>query len=257
MLKSKIQTRQLRPQWNEDKLKEIAQEMVGKGHKGLRVEKSKITVKSLDFLVDFKHLESLEIHDIAKGISVVSNLKKLKEFAICGISTKSLDFLNELKDLEILLYQGTQLKDYDSFRKLKQIKALKLFNLKKLDNIDFIEDMESLQYLELTWCSKILKFPKLNKLTRLRRVYIDTMKRLQDISGISKAPNLEELIILQTPELPAESLKDFIKHPKLKTIIPGLDLINSKKYKEANKILPDKLTKNEFFGTPNENFELI
>jgi len=195
-----------------------------KKHLGLTIRKKKLGVKSLAFLGDFTHLERVSVYDVSGGIKVLSKLKNLKEVALCGVSTKDLSFLSELPKLERLWFQGSRLKNYDSFRSLTQIKAVDFFLLRSLDSIEFVEDMISLQYLGLTNCSSIETFPSLKNLLALRRVYIDTLNRLRSISGVAEAPALEDLIIRRTRELPADSLKDFVAHPTIKAQKGPLDV---------------------------------
>ena len=256
-LNPNIKCRQLRKQHSSLQLKELGNEMFSKQQFGLKIEKEKLGVKSLTFLEDYKHLKTLSVYNISKDISIISQLSSLKEIALCGLKLDNLDFLKPLTNLEYVWLQRSQLKDFGTLRNLKQLKAIKLFRLPKLENINFLEDMKSLQYINLDSCSNITEFPDLQQLKHLRRVFIDTMMRLNNISKIAKAPNLDDLIVINSKELPVTCFDSFIGHKSLKKILIGIDLKTSKKYKEIEKRLPKNIQMNGFYGTDNEFFELI
>jgi len=255
-LNPNIKHRQLRKQYDSLKLKEIGIEMYSKQQFGLKIEKEKLGVNSLSFLENFKHLESLSIYNISKDISIITELKNLKQLALCGLTLNNLDFLKSLPNLEYLWIQGSKLKNFNSLKGLKQIKAIKLFRIQKLDNIDFISNMTSLQYINIDNCSNLIEFPDTSKLINLRRVLIDTTKRLKDISQISNAPMIEDLIVIKAKELPIDCFDSFTGHKTLKKILIGIDTKTSKKYKEIEKRIPETLQMKGFYGTENESFEL-
>ena len=230
--------------------------MYEKNHMGLTITKGKIGASSLDFLRDFTHLESLSVYNYSKGIKVISNLTNLKEVALCGISIKDVDFLASLPNLEYLWFQGTRLKSYESFCKLKQLKAINFFLSRTIEDIDFLSEMTSLQYIGFTDCSKISSFPDLTDLDKLRRVYLDNVNRLEDITGLSKAPNIESIIICGAKNLKADSLRCLYDHPTLKAVLPGINLEGIISTDEIPEGFPRHLIMNNYYGTDNENFEL-
>ena len=78
MLDTTHKLRQLRTQYDAEKLSKLGQEMALKGQVGLSVQKERLSLSSLTFLLNFKHLESIAIYGIAKNISVLlTSLRKL------------------------------------------------------------------------------------------------------------------------------------------------------------------------------------
>lgn len=246
-------SRQLRPQYDLDTLAEIGREMASKGHNALKVEKERLGVSSLKFLNHFTHLEAISIYGISRDISVLAELPNLRSVALCSLSTKDVSFLNELEHLEELWIQGSRFKDWDSLRALTTVKAITLFGLRG-DDFGFLSDMKALQVVHFMNCSQLKTIPDFSKLTRLRRLVLDTVNGLEDISGLAGASSLEDLIVMGAKSLPPEAFDCLVEHPTLHRILPGIGLIGSKRYKDLIARLPERLIMNGFYGTANEQF---
>jgi len=248
--------RQIRTQFDVEKLSELGKEMAENGQLGLKVEKGRLSVSSLHFLSNFTHLEAISIYGIARNLSVLSNMPNLRSVALCSLSTIDLKFLHKLKKLEELWLQGLRLKDWNSLRQLKQVKAITLFNLPQKD-FDFLEEMESLQVIKLIRCSKVQRLPSLQKSYHLRRVILETVNRLEDLSGIAQAPNLEDIVVSEADCLSPKAFDCFLNHATIRSILPGIGFITSKKYNMVISRIPNELLMDGFYGTTNETFKIL
>ena len=56
--------------------------------------------------------------------------------------------------------------------------------------------MDGLQIIRFDRCSGLVSIPSLHNLSVLRRLILDTVNRLEDISGASKAPILEDVVVM-------------------------------------------------------------
>lgn len=121
MLATRYKLRQLRPQYDAEAIARIGEEMATDGHVGLKVEKERFSGASLDFLIDFTHLEAIAIYGISRGIPVLGKMPNLRSIALSGLSTKDLGFLNDLENLDELWIQGLRPKDWNPLRQLKQV----------------------------------------------------------------------------------------------------------------------------------------
>lgn len=255
MLATKYKLRQLRPQYDAEALARIGGEMAANGHVGLKVEKERFSGSSLEFLNDFTHLEAIAIYGMSREIKVLGKMPNLRSVALCGLSTKDLEFLKDLGHLDELWIQGLRLKDWDSLRQLKQVKAITLFNLRQ-DDFGFLEDMEGLQIIHFDRCSGLVSIPSLHKLSALRRLIFDTVNRLEDISGAAKAPILEDVVVMGADAIEPEAFDCLIGHPTIRAVLPGIALMNSARDKDVVSRLPDGLVMDGFYGTPNEQFNV-
>lgn len=62
----------------------------------------------------------------------------------------------------------------------------------------------------------------LTPLSELRRVHLETMKGLSDLSSVAAAPVLEELLVLDMGHLHPEAFQPFVGHPRLRAATIGL-----------------------------------
>ena len=256
MLKLITKHREIRPQWQEEELKKLAEEMAAKGHFGLTIRKNKLATGSLSFLQHFTHLESVAVFDISRGVSVLSELPNLKHVFLYGVSTKDLSFLKELPQLEYLRLNASRLKDMPSIGELTNLKALTLSGYTKLEDISFISRMEKLQFLEISGCSGVLSLPDCSRLKYLKRIELNTVNRLVDISGGFRADNLQELFIQQANSLPITTLLEALNHPSLRDVYAGFGNTTDGNTTEVIAKLRSKNMFGDFYGSDNEEFVL-
>jgi hypothetical protein len=248
--------RQLRQEYNCARLKELGLEMAAKQHFGLSVDGKRLSVDSLGFLENFRHLKAIEVRNITKGMQILATMPELQSIALCELSTKEVSFLKTLPMLQEVWVQAVRLGRWESLGNLKQVKAITLFSLRQ-DDFGFLADMEGLQFIHFNWCSRLTMFPSLSRLKNLRRVVLETVNRLTDISGIVEAPNLEELIIGGADALTPEAFECTSGHPSLKAILPGIAPMNTTRWADAVRRIPDNLLMKGYYGTDNEHFHLI
>lgn len=248
--------RQLRPGLDLAGLEALAGEMRSQGQLGLRVEKPRLAVPSLDFLEHFNHLEHLVVSGHARGLSVIARLPRLRRLAVGELSTKDLSFLQALPELEELWLSALRLQDWSSLRELKRLKSLTLFSMQQ-DDFSFLAGMEGLQFLRMRFCSGLRSLPSLRGLSRLRRVFLDYANRLEDLTGLAEAPNLEEVIVYEAARLAPEAFDGLVAHPKVKGILPGIAQTDSRKWRELVARIPSERFLAGPYETGYEGFRFV
>ena len=91
-----------------------------------------------------------------------------------------------------------------------------------LSDLQAVGKISTLQYLFLQALKQVDKLPSLGDLHLLRRMHLETMKGLTDLKPVADAPSLEELIVVDMPQLQPEVFAPFVGHPTLKHITAGL-----------------------------------
>ena len=200
---------------------------------GLGMTKSK--AYSLRLLERFPDLEELYIEGHRKDFDSVSGLTKLQKLTLRSITLPDLSVLTSLKELWSLDIKLGGTKDLSHLPEIGQLKYIELWMIRGLSNIQSISDVSSLQFLFLQALRRVEELPSFRMLHKLRRLHIETLKGLVDISPIVAAPALKELLVLGTPQLKPEEFRCLVGHPTLETATISLGSIN--RNEAANRIV--------------------
>lgn len=117
-----------------------------------------------------------------------------------------------MRSLSIFLGRTTNLGLLPRFAELEH---LSLMRITKLSDLAVLGDLTSLRRLRLDWMRNVTALPSLARLERLESVELSMMKGLTDLAPIAAAPNLHRLAIDGMPQLPAESFRCLVGHPRL------------------------------------------
>jgi len=230
--------------------------MKEKNQFALSVDKDRLLNKKLNFLCHFNHLTHLCLRGFSQNqVELIKDIKNLKELILLSCKINSYSFLKSMRELESLDIRFGGTKDFSELGKLKGMKSLALLKIINLKDVSFLAEMTNLQYIEINSCKKIIEFPSLLNLKNLRRIVLETMKGLRDISGVSKAPFLEDLIIMEAKNIDHMQLNFFLKHKALKRIFPGIVRLNSTKFKELSDLFSDRII-DSYYGTKIEQFNI-
>ena len=90
-----------------------------------------------------------------------------------------------------------------------------------LSDISVISTLYGLQYVVLQALRHVRSLPDLSRLRSLRRVVLDTMKGLVDVSALEGAPSLEDFIHIAASNIQPAQYEGLLKHPTLKRIAVG------------------------------------
>jgi hypothetical protein len=198
-----------------------------------------------------RKLRSLSLARLPKHLEAIEALSGLKELSFLGFTFKSLDVVRSLENLERVWIGFGSVPSIDPIGELRNLKALELMRVRKLGELSPLSAATSLQYLALGDMKQVEKMPDCSRLKSLRRVYLDTMNGVTDLSGLTKAPKLEDLIVVQS-KIEADVFDPIIASPTPKRVTVGL--ASRKATAEIDAMLGPRAV--NLFGTKDEKFVL-
>ena len=120
-------------------------ENINSNIKELYLEKTKSKKPKISMISRFSQLESLYLESQQKGIEVINSLKKLKKITLRSITTRNLEYLENLNELWRIELKLGGIKEFDSLKKIPNLKYLELWQIRGLNNLNFISELFKLQ----------------------------------------------------------------------------------------------------------------
>jgi hypothetical protein len=176
---------------NLDGLRQLSPDLI-KLELDLRFAGEKPSLAPLDH---FRSLQSLTLIGHCEDLSQFKNLKTLRALRISEVNLKNLSWLTSFPKLQSLRLDFCNIQDISALAKFMRLQYLSLAGAPKLTNVDVITNLRNLEYLELAALPKLEKVPDLGQLVKLRRVDLENLKLISDLSGVSRAPKLEYLLL--------------------------------------------------------------
>lgn len=177
---------------------------------------------SLKPLHHFTHLKRLAIVGHTRGLDTVSRLESLQELALLSLSLPALTFVQALVNLVSLELKLGGTTNLDALPALSRLRYLEIFRVLGLQSLDVIASIPSLQYLFLQHQARVQALPSLKHLPVLRRVHIDKLSSLHDLRPLAEAPRLQELLLLDMPQLSIDAFRVLVGHPSLRALTAGV-----------------------------------
>lgn len=205
----------------------------------------------LSCLSQFINLKNLYLEGQQKGIESISALNNLEKLVLHSISVANLDFIKDLPSLWSMDIKFGGTKNLTALAEKDSIKYIGLWQVQGMDDISVISAMTGLQYFLLQSLPRIISIPDLSWLKDLRRVYLENLKGLKDVSGIEAAPALEEFIHVAAQGMHPSQYEGILKKANLKKISVGFE--NDKK----NKAFLELLEQNNIAKYTHHDFEFI
>jgi hypothetical protein len=191
------------------------------GLKSLTLGPTKSKKPHLKGLGRFRSLRKLCLAGQQNGIATVADLQGLEQVSLRGISTPDLDYVSGLPQLWSLDILLGGIRNLSAISGKDSIKYLKLCRIRELSDVSVISSLVGLQYLDLRELRHVTSIPDLSRLTKLRRVVLDNMKGLKDVSAIGTAPALEEFLHIAAQGFLPRQYEDLLRKPSLKQIHVG------------------------------------
>lgn len=202
---------------------------------GLLATKSK--KPSLELLLRFQNLSTLYLEGQQKQIEVLSHLKNLTELTLRSISTPDLSYVAELPKLSSLDIKLGGIRDLSAIAEKESIKVFALWLVRGLDDISVISTLYGLQYLFLQSLKQVRALPDFSRLQKLRRIWIEDMKGLEDVSSLEGATSLEEYAHCSAQNVSVEQYEFLTRMSTLKKAFIGFG--SAKKNQLMNMKLAD------------------
>ena len=214
----------------------------------LGVDPSKLSCRPI---ADCRKLRSLSVGGVPRDLEAIQSLSALKALELYGFTFESLDLVRPLKALERLWICSGCLIDIGPVRELPKLKAVGFMMVRKLDDLSPLAAVRTLQFFSLENMKQVTTMPDCSQLVALRRVYLDQMNGIIDLVGLTRAPKLEELIVVGS-KIETHVFDPIIAYPKLKRGTVGL--ASQTAMKEINAKLGSRAV--NLFGTAEEKFVL-
>lgn len=163
--------------------------------KALYISQTKSKKPDISAIKRFKNLKTLYIEGHNKNIESLGDLYELEDLTLRSLSLNNLEFLVNLNKIWSLDIKLGSAKDLTAISKLSGLKYLELWQLRELKDIEFIASSASIQSIMLQSLPNIVAIPNLKDCRMLRKLQLENMKGLKDLSGIRNAPALEEFIL--------------------------------------------------------------
>ncbi|XP_048326715.2 putative disease resistance protein At4g19050 [Ziziphus jujuba] len=211
---------------------------------GLRIlNLSETKIKSLPTLCNPSNLSHLILQNCIglKILSPLEHLTKLEELVLCGacsLEETKAQFLEGMKDLQILDLSGTPLTTLPSLSNLTNLRKLTLRGCSGLKTVPGMEALKNLEHIDLCGTA-IERLPSLNIYCRLHQLL------LKDCSNLEELQNLNSLTQLEVLDLSGTRIKKFPYEISELTCLERLDLPDLKDVLEIDlgkiKYLPKEL----------------
>jgi Leucine-rich repeat (LRR) protein len=195
------------------------------GLRKLSLGATKSKKPSLRHLERFGELRKLYIEGQEKDIDVIAKLPRLEDLTLRSVTVKDLGFLRYLSNLWSLDIKLGGTNNLSALAGMDRIKYLELWQIRGLKDISVISTMRGLQYIFLQSLPHIATIPDLSKLLALRRIHLDNMKGLNDITALATAPLLEELMHCSARGMKPAHYADLLASKTLKRIFVGFGSI--------------------------------
>lgn len=178
---------------------------------------------SLKLLSRFTGLRTLYIEgNNWKDIDVIAGLTAIEELTLRSVTLPDLSILLPLRHLRSLDLKLGGTRDLSLLPQLAPLRFLELWMIRGLDTLEPVGESASLQFLFLQDLAQIAKLPDMSRMTSLRRIHIQNLKALDDLSPLLSAPALEELVVFESRNLKPEHFECLTQHPTLTHAVVAL-----------------------------------
>jgi hypothetical protein len=177
---------------------------------------------SIGVLGRFRNARRLYLEGHRKDVEVVAELVGLEDLTLRSITLPDLSLLVGLDRLWSLDIKLGGINNLALLPRLESLKYLELWAVRGLTDLTAIASTTSLQFLFLQDLSHVRAIPPLHSMGNLRRVWIETLKALQDVCAFGTAPALEEFAAISMRHLPPENFRCFRGHHTLRYLTAGL-----------------------------------
>lgn len=230
---------------------EMASAMHDVGESALIVDLTKVELSVLRFYSGISHLT---IRGGGRKWQLDGLPESIQDLCLLEVEVDSLASLMSLTDLRVFDHRLGNIHQTDGLEKLLTLQVLHLLRVDSLNNLEFLRGLKKLEWLKISDCVNVNRFPDLRSLHLLRRVIVERCLGLQDIAAFSSAPNLEDLIILETGSIKPGDFESIAVSEHPKRVLPGIGKLGSPEFIEASKILMRRAICS-YYGGRNEFFK--
>jgi hypothetical protein len=164
----------------------------------------------------FGGLESLFLEGQTKHLEVVSSLTALDDLTLRSITMPDLSLLLPLRRLRSLDLKLGGTRDLTLAPRVGELRYLELWLIRGLDDVSVVGRIPTLRSLFLQALRNVVRLPDLRGATSLHRVHLETMRGLRDLEPLTTAPALEQVVLIDMPQLTLDDLRPLRASPSLR-----------------------------------------
>jgi hypothetical protein len=194
---------------------------------------------SLDLLGELSNLNCLSVVKQPNGLESITRLHKLEELALTGYPVDKLSFLNKLQNLKRLYIGFGTSKNIDTINQLENLEELDILWVKQLSDINAISKLTGLIKLKIEDEKQIKSLPDLSQLKQLKNIRLMNISTLEDISSLTNS--FVDEFIITGPNKNADFLIPIAKSNCVNKIYTYFYL--KKEQSKAEQFLSDKFCK--------------
>jgi hypothetical protein len=176
---------------------------------------------SLALVKRFRDLKNLYLEGQWKGIEAVSELQDLETVVLRSISSPDVSYLSHLKKLWSVDIKLGGIKNFDALTTLPELKYLELWQVRGLSDLSFISKIASLQNLFLQSLRQVVRLPNFENSYMLRRISLENMKGLEDLSSLEFAPSLIEFCNVLAGNQKVENVLPVLRNSNVRKVLCG------------------------------------
>jgi len=181
---------------------------------------------SIRTLSRFKNLQFLYNEGQTNGVEAINDLISLEKIVLRSITVPNMDFILGLKNLWSIDIKLGGTKNFSALKNFPGVKYLELWQINKLADISFISEMPDLQNLFIQSLRNVEALPNFKNSHKLRRVSLENLKGLKDISSLKDAPALEEFIYAHAQNQSPKNLTAILENESIKQILIRFGSVN-------------------------------
>jgi hypothetical protein len=119
-----------------------------------------------------------------------------------------------------------------------RLRYLELLMIRGCTDLGPVASVPTPQFLFRQALKNVKTILSLAGLPVLRRIHLETMKGLTDLRPVAEAPALEDLVVIDMPQLSAEAFRPFVGKPSLRRAHVGVGRFKTNKAVEEMLNLP-------------------
>ncbi len=143
-------------------------------------------------------LKNLGFNYYKKYIKNLCSQTSLQNLSVSDYTEKDMKPLSCLTSIKTFRTIGGKLKSLEGIQQLKDLEAVEISAHRGLTDISQIAHLQKLKFLEINTCWKMADFSAIGALKNLEALSIIDCKNLESIQFIKALPNLKNLTILGT-----------------------------------------------------------
>jgi hypothetical protein len=157
----------------------------------LRLDETKSRRPSLDSVPRFTKLRTLSLDGHTRGLASLGALKKLETLRLRCLRAPDLSFLAELPMLRSLSFDLGSSDDLSAIGGARGLTYFELDWTKRIADLSFVSRLTKVERLILGRLAQVRELPDFSPLVKLTFLTIHTMKNLESLGPVAKAPALE------------------------------------------------------------------